>query len=92
MMSGHATADGIFCKKSKQRLGTGITSKTCTVETLWLPYAYGEDYVDLMLVTDSLDTVLNLKERIPIERFHKEYEMKEDSAEVFRRLRQTVPG
>ncbi|MBI5142943.1 MAG: hypothetical protein HZA20_12255 [Nitrospirae bacterium] len=91
-MSGHAAAEGIFCKKSRQRLGTGITSKTCTVETLWLPYAYGEDYVDLMLVADSLDNVLNLKERVPIERFNVEYEIKEDSVDAFRRLRQTVGG
>lgn len=47
--------------------------------------------MELMLVTDGLDRVLDLKEPVSVERLPEDYAFKEESSELYYRLGKTVP-
>lgn len=85
-------AEGIYVKKNYGKLGVGITAKNSLVETFWFPYKTSDGFVEVMLVTDNLEQVLNLKEKIPMDSFHKEYTLREDSEELYHRLKESLPG
>jgi len=83
-------AEGIYTKKSYGKLGVGITAKESFVETFWFPYKMSDGFVEVMLVTDNLERVLNLKEKISIENFHKEYTLKEGSKALYDKLKESL--
>lgn len=82
--------ESIYVKKSSARLGVGVTSKDCTTETYWFPNRVENGYVELLLVTNDFDRVLNLSEKVSMDRFFGEYQMKPESHELYERLRSLV--
>ena len=90
-MSDVVLAEGIYVKQSKGKFGAGVTSRECVLETLWFPYRAENGYVELFPVTDDLQRVLRIKERIPIELFKKEYSVRENSRDIYLRLKKTIP-
>ena len=82
--------EGIYVKRKKVRLGTGGTSKDTVSETLWFPFSEEDGFVELLLVTDNLDRVLNLSEKVSVGGFSDEYVMKENSIDVYQRLKSTL--
>jgi len=84
--------EGIYVKKSYGKLGVGITAKESSIETFWIPSKASDGFVEMMLVTDNLERVLNLKEKVPMESLEKEYTLKEDSKELYQKLKESFPG
>jgi len=82
--------EGIYVKKSSARLGVGVTSKDCVTETFWFPNRVENGYVELLLVTNDFDRVLNLIEKVSVERFFDEYRIKPESRELYEHLRSLV--
>ena len=82
----------IFVRRKRGNLGMGVTEQECITETFWFPNKVEDGFVELMLVTDGFDRVLNLKERVSVERLPKDYALKEDSSELYHKLRKTVPA
>lgn len=85
-------SEGIYVKKSSGKLGVGITAKESLVETFWFPRKTSDGFVEIMLVTDNFERVLNLKEKIPMETFQKDYTLREDSKELYHRLKESLSG
>jgi hypothetical protein len=84
-------AEGIYVKRSTTTLGVRTTMRECVLETLWFPCGVANGYVELYPVMDDLKRVLRIKERIPVELFEKEYSVKEDSREIYLKLKETMP-
>ena len=84
-------AECIYVKRSKATLGVRTTMRECVLETLWFPCGVANGYVELYPVMDDLKRVLRIKERIPVELFEKEYSVKEDSREIYLKLKETMP-
>ena len=90
-MNDVALAEGIYMKQSKSRLGGGLTAKNCILETLWFPLRTEDGFVELLLVTEDLQSVLGIKETVPVEQFKEEYSIKDDSRNIYLRLKATIP-
>jgi hypothetical protein len=90
-MNDVALAEGIYVKQSKGKLGGGLTSKECILVTLWFPYRTENGYVELLLVTEDLQSVLGIKETVTVDQFKEEYSMKNDSRDIYLRLKATIP-
>ncbi|MBI5741224.1 MAG: hypothetical protein HZA16_10950 [Nitrospirae bacterium] len=89
-MSGPILAEGIYVKRSVSELGRGNTLREVVLETLWYPHRISNGLVELYPVMDNLQSVLNIRELIPAELFEKEYSVKEDSREIYLRLKATL--
>ncbi len=83
-------AEGIYVKRSISNIGGGGTSRTCVMETLWYPCGAENGFVELYPVMDNLKSVLRLSEKVPVDVFKAEYEVKDDSKEVYLELSKTV--
>ncbi|MEW6601067.1 MAG: hypothetical protein AB1499_08860 [Nitrospirota bacterium] len=84
-------AEGIYIKRSKGSFGTGATSRECVIESLWFPYKVENGVVELFPVMDNLQQLLTFKQRISAEVFQKEYELKDDSKEIYMNLKNKLP-
>jgi len=84
-------AEGIYVKRSKATLGVRTTMRECVLETLWFPCGAANGYIELYPVMDDLKRVLRIKEKVPVELFEKEYAVKEDSREIYLRLKEMIP-
>ena len=83
-------AEGIYVKKSSGKLGVGITAKEALIETFWFPNKTCDGFVEMMLVTDNLERVLNLKEKIPIDSLDEDYTLRENSKDLYHKLKESL--
>jgi len=84
-------AEGIYVKKSKSKLGIGSTAKERVMETFWYPCGTDNSYVELFPVTDDLQRVLMLKEKVHMDLFNQEYSLRDNSREVYFELKKMLP-
>ncbi len=90
-MSDITLAEGIYVKRSQGKFGTGSTSRKSVLESFWYPYRAENGHVALFPVTDDLQRLLRLEEKVPVELFKKEYSVKDDSREIYLELKKMVP-
>ncbi len=83
-------AECIYVKRSTTALGGGGTSRACVMETLWYPCGFDNGFVELFPVMDTLKSLLMLKEKVPIDVFKQEYEIKDDSRDIYIELSKTL--
>jgi len=82
---------GIYIKRSRGSFGTGATARECLIESLWFPYRAENGVVELFPVMDNLQSMLCIKQKISAEVFIKEYELKENSKEIYLDLKKKLP-
>jgi len=89
-MSDVVLAESLYIKRSKGRLGGGNTARECLIESHWFPLKAENGYVELFPVMDNLQSVMRLKERIPVELFNQEFSVKDDSRDIYLELKKTI--
>jgi hypothetical protein len=89
-MSDVVLAESIYVKRSTGKFGVGGTSRKSIIETFWFPIIARDGCVELYPVSDDLQRVLKIVEKIPFELFKKEYSEKEDSGEVYLQLKARI--
>jgi len=83
--------EGIYVKRSKGSFGTGATSRECLIESLWYPCRAENGFVELFPVMDNLQRVLPMKQKISAEVFKEEYSLKENSRDIYLKLKKIIP-
>jgi hypothetical protein len=68
-MSDVMLAESIYVKRSTSKFGGGGTSRQSVIETFWFPLIAKDGYVELYPVSDDLQRVLKLVEKIPDDLF-----------------------
>jgi hypothetical protein len=89
-MSDAVISDSIYVKHSKGKFGSGSTSRESVLETFWFPYKSEDGYVELLLVSENLEKVFGIKERVPVQQFQKEYEVRDNSSEIYLNLKKSL--
>lgn len=89
-MSDLVLSEGIYLKRSEGKFGGGMTYRESVMETLWFPCGIVNGNVELYPVMDNLQQVLMIKETVTAEVFRKEYRLKENSQEIYSRLKETI--
>ena len=89
-MSDVVLSESIYVKKSKSKFGSGSTSRESVLETFWFPYKSEDGYVELMLVSENLEKVFGIKERVPAQQFHEEYSVRDNSGEIYLNLKKSL--
>lgn len=89
-MSDAVFAESIYVKRSKSTLGGGGTARECEMESLWFPFRAEDGFVELFPVMDDLKRLLKIVERIPVELFKKEYSIRDNSRDIYLRLKEMV--
>ena len=84
---GNSVKPGIYVKKKKAKIGTGSTTRDCVMETIWLFLGEKDGFVELSLVADSLDKVINIREKVAMSDFSKEYSLRDNSDDLYQRLK-----
>lgn len=82
--------ENIYVKRSNAKLGGGHTSRECILESLWFPYRVINGFVELFPVMDDLKRILRIKESISVEVFKNEYVVKENSRDIYLRLKEMI--
>jgi hypothetical protein len=89
-MSEIVLAECIYVRRSASKFGVGGTSRKSIIETFWFPLIAQGSYVELYPVSDDLQRVLKLVEKIPDEIFKEEFSEKEDSKEIYLKLKACI--
>lgn len=89
-MSDVVLAESIYVRRSTSKFGVGSTSRKSIIETFWFPLIARGSYVELYPVSDDLQRVLKMVEKIPDEIFREEFSEKEDSREVYLQLKASI--
>ncbi len=89
-MSDVVLAESIYVRRSKSKFGGGGTSRESVIETFGFPLIARGSYVELYPVSDDLQRVLKMVEKIPDEIFREEFSEKEDSREVYLQLKASI--
>lgn len=84
-------AEGIYVKRSKGKFGAGATSRESVLETLWFPFKAENGFVELLLITADLQRVLGMMEKVPVDLFNEQYSVKDDTKDIYLRLKETLP-
>ena len=80
----------LYVKRSKGSFGGGNTSREKVLETVWFPCSAKDGFVELLLVTDNLEGIIMIKERVSVERFRDEYSEVDNSRDNYKRLKEKV--
>ncbi len=82
----------LYVKRSNGSFGGGNTSREKVLETVWYPCKVEDGFVELLLVTDNLEGIIMIRERVSVERFRDEYSEVENSGDIYKRLKERVSG
>ncbi len=77
-------------KRRKSSLGMGSTSKECVLETHWLPLKVENGLVELMLVTENLERLMGIKEKVSVDALNAEYSIQDNSRDTYLKLKDTI--
>ena len=80
----------IYVKQSTSTLGGGGTARECVIESLWFPLRAENGYVELFPVMDDLKRLMKIVERIPFELFKKEYSIRDNSRDIYLKLKELI--
>ena len=89
-MSDVVLSEGLYVRRSKGQFGGGATSRESVMESLYFPCKVENGYVELYPVMDDLNRVLRILEKVPVDHFKEEYTLKDDSRDIYLKLKETV--